>query len=72
MVRLILILILSLSLYSANEGEWGVMENNGRKEIIVHDPFKPSTRSGDLIRLFQNATKLEAFFYDDYISHLKK
>jgi hypothetical protein len=64
MVKLISMLIFSLSLCSAYAGELGTSSQNGRarKEIIVRDPLKPHTRSGDLIRLVQSDSQLETYF----------
>lgn len=65
MVRLILYCILSLFLCSASAKERGALTSNGKREILIKDPLKPSTRSSDFIRLIQEDSKLEAFFYDD-------
>jgi hypothetical protein len=65
MVKLFSVIILSLSLCSTSTGDWSTFINNSKKEVIMQSVKKPSTRSGDLIRLFQDGSKLETFFYDD-------
>ncbi len=65
MVRLILYCILSLFLCSASAKERGTLTSNGKKEILIQDSEKASTRSSNFIRLIQEDSKLEAFFYDD-------
>lgn len=65
MVKLFSVIILSLSLCSTTTGDWSTFINNSKKEVIMQSVKKPSTRSGDLIRLFQDGSKLETFFYDD-------
>lgn len=64
MVKLFSVIILSLSLCSTSTGDWSTFINNSKKEVIMQSVKKPSTRSGDLIRLFQDGTNLKAFFYD--------
>lgn len=65
MVKLISILILSLFSYPISTEGYDVLKNiPTKKRIIVLDYPKGSTRSGDLIRIFQDDTKLEAFFYN--------
>lgn len=64
MTKLISILILSLSLISIGERQIINNQNNKKREIEIKGASIPSTRSGDLIRIFQNDTKLEAFFYN--------
>lgn len=65
MVKLILYCILSLFLCSASAKECNALSSNSKREILIKDLSKPSTRSSDFIRLIQEDSKLEAFFYDD-------
>lgn len=65
MVRFISYCILSLFLCSTSAKEHDILSGNSKKKIIVEDLSKPSTRAGDFIRLLQEDSRIEAFFYYD-------
>lgn len=67
MAKLIPILILSFSLCSSYARESTVSGSASfKKTILIKDYHKGSTRTPlELIGLYQEDTKLEAFFYDD-------
>lgn len=67
MAKLISILILSFIFSSAYAGESNTFTRNAkdRKEVPIINLKAPLTRSSvELVRLFQDDAKLEAFFYD--------